>query len=234
MSCLGPSRSDGRESGTRGSALVIVLLAIVLLTALGTGMLSVATTDEMSAANERDARAMVYAAEGAVERAAAELAALSSWDAVLDGSIRSVSVDGPPSGSRTLPGGRVIVLESVASLASCGHASPCTTAEMDATSNERPWGANNPRWRLYSYGPVVAAGRTPGYWVVLAGDDPSEGDANPSRDAPAGAPGAGVISLRGEVFGPAGAHRVVEAVVVRAEVAGGIVAPRFVVWRELR
>lgn len=234
MSCRERCRRGADERSRTGSALVIVLLSVVLLTAVGTGMLFVATTDDMSAANLRDARVMIYAAQGAVERATAELASVPDWGAVLDGSLRSSRVDGPPTGARTLPGGRVIVLESVASEAACGRISGCTAAQMDAVSEERPWGLNNPRWQLYSYGPATAAGQTLAYTVVLVGDDGAETDGNPARDGPPGSDGAGVILLRGEAFGPTGAHRVVEAVVGRAEAPAGAAALRVVAWRELR
>jgi hypothetical protein len=67
---------------------------------------------------------------------------------------------------------------------------------------------------------------SPFYAVVLVGDDPSEADENPSLDGapPAGNyaglaknPGAGVVALRAEAFGPRGAHKVIEMTVARTD-----------------
>ena len=90
---------------------------------------------------------------------------------------------------------------------------------------------NNPRWRLYAWGPLTAlfpapvtAASPPGaaYIVVLAADDPAESDGNPDRDeAPPGA-GAGLLRLRAEAYGPAGVRRVAEALVARPPSGPGL------------
>ena len=58
---------------------------------------------------------------------------------------------------------------------------------MNTSTAERPWGTNNPRWRLYAYGPVhdflpTGTINSPFYVVVWVADDPSETDANPALD----------------------------------------------------
>ena len=105
-------------SGRRGSALVIVLLALLLLSAIGAAMVVLSTTDTLAAANQRDARAVLYAAESAVELAADELVAPRGLERRprrrRDGPSR---VDGPPSGARQLPDGRSVLLEALPNLA---------------------------------------------------------------------------------------------------------------------
>jgi len=108
-----------------------------------------------------------------------------------------------------------------------------------AVTDDRPWGPNNPSWRVFGLG---GAGQTPGegvglpYAVVLVGDDPDEADGDPARDAPPGSPGAGALLLRAHAFGPNGARRIVETLVVRGPVPlpDGRSALRVVSWREVR
>jgi len=224
-------KTRSRPSTCRGSALVIVLLAMWLLSALAAAMLTIAAADTMAAANQRDARVALYAAESAIERAADEVVRLPDWVEVLSGVVRSTRVDGAPSGSRRMPDGRVIQLEQVPNLANCGSVNPCTVAALAATTTDRPWGANNPRWRLFAYGPTPGASPlSTAYSIVMVADDPMESDGNPDRDAPPGSPGADVILLRAEACGPAGSRRVIEAAVARVVAPNGAVAPRFISW----
>jgi hypothetical protein len=217
--------------GRRGSALVVVLLALVLLSAIGASMVLLSTTDTLAAANQRDARGVLYAAESAIELAADELVHLADWNAVLEGTVRSARVDGPPSGARQLPDGRSVLLEELPNLAGCGRPTPCSPAQLATPSDERPWGVNNPRWRLFAHR-LEAAGPPafPVYTVVLVGDDPMEQDGDPERDGAPGSPGADVLVLRADAFGPSGSRRTVQAVVERIRAPSGAVAPRFLTW----
>ena len=174
-----------------------------------------------------------YAAEAAAERAIAELSGAADWNGVLAGSTRSMFVDGPAGGSRTMADGSTLDLDELVNTANCRKASLCTSAEMDAVTAERPWGPDNPRWQLYSYGPLRdtapdGAVASSCYVVVLAADDPAENDGNPLQDgAETGNPGAGVIALRAEARGPHGVRKVVELTIARRE------GPRLLSWREL-
>jgi PilX N-terminal len=234
MSCLAPCRPDADGSG--GSALVIVLMGMLLLSALALATVLLATADTLAASNQRDARVALYSAESSVERAASELVGRPDWDAVLSGAVTSAYVDGPASGSRVLADGRTIHLEQIANLANCDAVASCSAAAREAVTEDRPWGLNNPHWRPYSYGFTNAGG--PGravYVVVLVADDPSENDADPDRDGVApGNPGAGMILLRGEAFGPGESRRSVEVTVARVSYASGLAAPRLLSWREVR
>jgi hypothetical protein len=234
MSFLGRCRQAAEESA--GSALVLVLMGVLLLSAVGVATVLLATADTLASSNQRDARAALFAAEGEIERAAAELANEPDWDGVLSGTVTSAFTDGPPSGARVLPGGGTVDLQEIASLATCGVSTGCAVAAREAVTDDRPWGPNNPCWRPYRYGSIAGTGSLPDvYVVVLAGDDPAENDGDPGLDGRApGNPGAGVIVLRAEAFGPGASRRSVEAAMVRVAVPSGLAAPRFLSWRELR
>ncbi|MBI3262489.1 MAG: hypothetical protein HYZ58_04985 [Acidobacteria bacterium] len=209
--------------GERGVALVIALMAMLLLSALGLTLVMATSTETMIAANYRGGTEGLYAADAAVERAMQDLLTIQDWNRVLTGATASAFIDGAPGGVRALPNGSQLDLTQVMNMARCGKLSTCTTAEMDAITLERPWGPNNPRWQLYAYGPVSELLPTDTidssfYVVVLAADDPSETDDNPLADGVgAGNPGAGVLTLRAEAFGPNGAHKVVEVTVARTD-----------------
>jgi hypothetical protein len=215
-----------------GMAIVITLLALLLMSALGASLVMITSSETMIAANFAASIEALYAADGAAERAAGELSGTADWNAVLAGTIRSSFADGPASGSRTTADGSTIDLDEVVDLANCGKRRPCSSAEMDAATSERPWGANNPRWQLYAYGPLRGlAGSVDStcYVVVLVGDDPWENDGNPLQDgAGTGNPGSGVIAIRAEARGARGARKVVELTIARRN------GPQLLSWREIR
>jgi hypothetical protein len=234
MSFPAPCRRAADECA--GSALVVVLMATLLLSAVGLATVMLATADTAASSNQRDARAALFAAEAGIELAAAELAAEPDWDGVLSGSVVSAFADGTTSGARVLPGGGSVQPLEVASAATCGAATGCSAAARQALTDDRPWGANNPCWRPYRFGPIAAGGTVPDIFVVvLVGDDPAESDGDPARDGQApGNRGAGVVVLRAEAFGPGASRRSVEAAMVRVAVPSHPPAPRFLSWREVR
>jgi hypothetical protein len=235
MSSQGRSTSDAdRRAGT---ALIVVLLGLSLLVTLTTGALLLAASDMLTAARQRDARITVSAAEAAIERAAGEIVDIPDWTLVLAGALTSSWVDGPAATPRIDVNGQMLAPEGVANLATCGVAVACSAAESAVVTAERPWGPNNPRWRPFAYGAVDLAtrGQAATYVVVLVGDDPSENDGDPQRDGVApDNPGAGVVLLRAEAFGPSGSRRVVEAAVARETVAPGVALPRVLSWGQVR
>jgi len=214
--------------------LVTVLLAVVLLSALGITLVLTTSAEARIAANFRTSQETLYAADAGAERALADLRAIADWDTVLSGTTMSSFVDGPASGVRQLADGSAINLTEVANQANCQKAAGCSDSEMNAVTNDRPWGPNNPRWRLFAYGRLrdlmPSGAADPGqYLVVLAGDDPAEVDNNPGVDSAPGNPGAGVVFLRAEAFGAGQAHRVVELTAMH-----GNGAIRVLSWREIR
>jgi hypothetical protein len=220
--------------GERGAALVLAIMTLLLMTALGTALVVTTISETMIAANFGAATAAFYAADAAIERAFGDLRAAPDWNLALGGASQSAFADGPPNGLRTLADGTVLDLTKIVNVANCNREDACNESEMDAVSADRPWGANNPRWRLYAYGrlsemvPVVSIA-SPFYVLAMVADDPSENDGDPGVDGDGeGNPGAGVILLRAEAFGPRGAHRVVEATIARQP------AVRLLSWRERR
>jgi hypothetical protein len=220
-----------------GMALLVALAILLIISALSSALILWTTTEAQVARGFGLGVEGRYAAVAAAERALVDLAASTDWNAVLDGSLRSTFTDGAPTGTRRLSDGVAIDLDAVRNLANCAHAWPCSEAELVAFSSERPWGANNPRWQLFAYGPlgdiVGPSSRSPFYLVVLVADDPSERDGDPLRDAvdPTN-PGAGIIQLRGEAFGPRGSHREVAVTVARAVAPGPAgAALRLISWR---
>src|SRR3990172_4205172 len=213
----------GRENGV---ALIIVLMAIVLLTALGVTLTLATSLETTIAGNFRENQEAFYAADAIVERAVDEIATTGDWNALLDGSVRSSFIDGPPSGVRTLSDGSIVDLALVANMANCRKTTICSANEMDLITAERPWAANNPRWQLYAYGnlrDLLPSGVIDSsyYVVAMVADDASENDNDPLRDsADPGNPGAGVLVLRVDAFGPRGARKTGEATVARSPRAG--------------
>jgi len=217
--------------------LVVVLLASVVILVIAAGLLLGASTDAAIAANVSSAEAAREAAASAVHLAIADLTS-ADWNAVLAGAAASSFVDGP-AGPRRLDDGSTVDLSQVLNLAACEHAAPCTPAEMDAVTADRPWGANNPRWRLFASGRLrdlapPGAVASAFYIIAMVGDDPAENDGGPEVDGTAPLnPGAGVLFVRGEAFGPRGAHAVVEATVGRVSDRDGHMLPglRLLTWR---
>jgi hypothetical protein len=234
-------RSGNNRPREDGIALIVALLATVVLSALGLSLMVMASTEAVIAGNYRDAVEAFHAADAGLERVIAELAMTPDWAAVLGapGGVRSAAPSSFSDGtsSAVLADGRTLDLLKMTNLLNCPHvfppsATPCTAAQMDHAAGERPWGSNNPRWRLYANGrlSVVAAGiDSPLYVTVWVADDPAETDGDPARDGTeASNPGAGVLQVRSEAFGSGGARRAVEATLGRAGARLRIISWRLV------
>ena len=223
-----------RSRAEHGFALIVALLATGLLSALGVALVLTTTAETRIAGNFRVAQQTLYAADAAVERAIDDLRQVPDWNALIGGGVLSSFVDGPPGGIRRLDDGSAIDPAEAVNVANCQTTVACSDADMNAVTEDRPWGPNNPRWTLFAYGRLrdllpAQALEVPQYVVVMAADDPGETDNDPARDAISGAPGAGIVALRAEAFGPFGAHKVVELTVARGE--HGL---RVLSWREMR
>jgi hypothetical protein len=212
--------------GERGVAMIIAMLAMLLMSALGTALVLTTTTETNIAGNFRNSSEALFAADAGLERAMEDILTVPDWNKLLDGSTQSAFVDGAPSGSRTLQDGSTIDLTQAINMANCQKVATCSDADMnDSTNRERPWGVNNPRWKLYAYAnlkdmlPVTDTINSPYYVVVMVADDPSENDGDPSKDGANSLlnPGSGVIAMRAEAFGPRGAHKVLEQTLARTD-----------------
>ena len=232
-----------------GVALVIALMATTLMLSLGGALILLSSSETAIGANFRAAHEATYAADAVMERAIADLGRVTDWTMVLDGSVQSSFIDGASSGSRALVDGSPIDLAQITNLANCQKSTACSPADVAATTTERPWGANNPRWVPYAHGALadmLSAQRIHSGFYVLAfvGDDPSENDDDPSVDGFSVAgrpnPGKGIVIIRAEAFGPRSAHRVLEATIARLEMLPPIPGEpistelRVLSWRQLR
>jgi hypothetical protein len=198
----------------RGSALIIALIATVLLTALGMGLVVLSNTETAIASNFRSGNETLYAADAAVERVVQDLLLVPRWNDVLTGVVKSSFVD--TTLTPTAPFGASLDLTSI-------------TGELQAASDaSAPWGPNNPQWTLFAYGPLsnmlgTGALQSSAYIAVWVSDDPSEIDGNPSADAN------GVITVLAQALGPNGTQRAVEVTLAKTdatEIERGQIAQR--------
>ena len=210
------TRIRARLTNQDGTALIIALMSMMLLTALGAATIMVSRTETMIANNYRNSQEALYAADAAIERVVQDLLMVPRWNDILTGVTVSGFIDGSMSSPKTLPVGGTITLSSA-------------TAELQAETNTANlWGANNPTWRLYAWGPIseiTSQGTldSPMYVALWVGDDPAETDGNPLTDAN------GVLTLHALAIGPGGTRKVIEVTVARTsstEIERGQIAQR--------
>ena len=242
MARISPKPTGGGGSGPRivrasdqqGVALIAVLLWTALVTALASAIVLVTTVETTISARHRDGIDALYAADAALEIAVGQLAAVTNWDLVLNGTSRSTLSDGAPTGTRQIADGTSIDLDRLTAALRCGKESACSDADTNAITVDRPWGISNPRWQLFLCGSLgtiagLPDGATRAYVLVWMADDPSDNDGDPLRDSiAADNPGRGRILVTAQAYGASGARRTLQATVVRA--AAGI---RMVTWREV-
>ena len=201
----------------RGSALVLALTATAVVLALASALTLIAVSESAVSASFVRGSQAAYLAEAAVVRATTELDALTDWSAVLTGLASSSLSDGAADGVRDA-GGVVVDLTA-------------QTAALNRSAALRPFGANNPQWRLFVWGPAewLAGADVAGYVAVWVADDPDEQDGEPLMDGGKD-PGRGVLLLTACAFGPGGVRRMVEVAVSRQ----APLPTRLLVWRPVR
>jgi PilX N-terminal len=210
------SRFTDRLRDERGTALIIALMAMMLLTALGAAVVMVSSTETAISSNYRNGQEALYAADAAVERVVQDLLMIPRWNDILSGTSQSGFVDGSGTTQKMLPGGGVITLTSA------------TNELQSVTDTQNLWGANNPRWQLFAWGPLgdmLPNNQidSPMYLAVWVADDPAETDGNPLADMN------GTLTLHAEAYGPNGSRKVVEVTVARTsstEIERGQIAQR--------
>lgn len=223
------NRLRTRLGNQDGTALIIALMSMMLLTALAAAVVMVSTTETRIAANYRNGQEALYAADAAVERIMQDLLLIPRWNDILTGVAQSSFVDGAADSPKILPGGGRATLCA----ANCG---PNTaTGQLQATTDAQGvWGANNPQWRLFAWGPLsdmLPNDRidSPMYVVVWVADDPADGvdlntpDGNPLADTN------GTLTLHAEAYGPSGTRKTIEVTVARTsstEIERGQIAQR--------
>src|SRR5205085_12401738 len=103
----------------------------------------------------------------------------------------------------------------------CGKIATCSVAEMNTSTEDRPWSTNNPRWNLYAYGLLNSMVPTSTinsnvYVIVWVGDDQSENDDDPTKDGNTQTnPGSGVLAMHVEAYGPRGTRKVLEVTLAK-------------------
>jgi hypothetical protein len=214
------SRFHARLTDQSGVALIIALMAMMLLTALGAAVVMVSNTETHIAGNYRNSQEALYAADAAVERVVQDLLLIPRWNDILGGTAQSGFVDGGMTASKELPAGGTMTL-------CCG--TNTATAQLQAeTDTLNQWGANNPQWKLFAWGPLTDMLPndqidSPMYVAVWVADDPAETDGNPATD------GNGTLTLHAEAVGPSGTRKVIEVTVARTsstEIERGQIAQR--------
>ncbi len=211
------------DTNERGAALLLVIMLVLIMAAIGAAMAVASRTETLIAANFRQEREMLYAAEGAVALAVHDVASRADWNVVLSGGAVSSFTDGAAIGARRLPGGDVVTL--------CCSAPSLTSEVQGRALGGRSWGSDTPLWQIFAWGRAadwLPAGRidTAIYVVVWIADDQNDGDGNPGVDAN------GVVLLHGQALGPRGGRQVIDAVVGRQLPAPAPV--RIISWREGR
>jgi hypothetical protein len=217
----------------RGIAIIFVMLLMMLLSALGIALAWTTSSERQVSASYAMGAEVFYAADAAFERTLLDLSLTPDWNAVLGGGM-STFIDA--SGRRVMPDGSLLNLSQATDVVNCGR-SPCSLAEMQTTTEPRPWGANNPIWRVYAYGPLADLSPSGAidsnvYVVVWVGDDPLETDGQPMIDGDTTNgpnPGGGLLAVLVHAYGPLNTRRVIEATLRREQ--SGI---RVLSWREVR
>jgi Tfp pilus assembly protein PilX len=228
-------RARVRLGDERGVALIIALLAMMLMTALGMALMLVSETETLIGANYRDSVEGSYVADAGIERVMQDVLSIPDWNTILASpdNVRAGVTSGfiDDTVTPTLADGRTINLISATNMINCNKTTTCSTSDMESNDGERQWSKNNPRFRLFAWGPIndlnpTATLNSPFYVAVWIADDGAENDDDPTIDGnPPSSdwsdmdknPGAGVITLRAEAFGPNGAHRVIETTIGRTD-----------------
>jgi hypothetical protein len=200
----------------RGVALVVALLSMLLLSALGLGLMMTTMSETMIATNYRDGGEAMYSADAGIERVMQDVLTVPDWDRFLAGTIRTSFTDGAEPGERALPDGSKLNLLSATNMMNCAKVATCSVADMNTWTAERPFSTNNPRWQLIAYAPladVIETGTvlSPMYIAVWVADDQAETDNDPTKDAN------GVLLMRSQAFGPGGVSSVVEITLGRTD-----------------
>ena len=203
-----------------GTALIIALMSMLLLTALSAAVVMVSNTEIKIAGNYNNAQETLYAADAAVERVVQDLLLIPRWNDILSGSVQSSLIDGSATVKKSVPGGGQILL--------CCATNSATAQLQAVTNNQNLWGADNPQWKLFAYAPLKdmlpnVTIDSPSYIAVWVADDPADADGNSAADAN------GTLTLHAEAFGPTGTHKVIEVTVARTsgtEIERGQIAQR--------
>lgn len=185
-----------------GSVLLCALMVITLIATLGAAVTLVVSTESVVAANYHASQQGLYAADAGIERAIAELRALSTWRTV-PASATSSSDFNDGQGTPRAPDGSTLNLAQM---------TVRRQAESDAVYANL---ADRPVWRLYAHAPLnriaSSGGNASPYVVVWIADDANEIDGNAAIDTN------DVVLLHAEAFTARGGKRAIAATIQREQ-----------------
>jgi hypothetical protein len=185
-----------------GSVLLCALMVITLIATVGAAVTLVVSTESVVAANYHASQQGLYAADAGIERAIAELRALSRWS----------SVPASATSSSDFNDGQVTPRGPDGSTLNLAQMTIRRQAESDAVYPNLP---DRPVWRLYAHAPlnrIASSGVNVGpYVVVWIADDPDEIDGNAAVDTN------DVVMLHAEAFTARGGKRAIAATIQREE-----------------
>ena len=187
---------------TDGMALLVTMMACLVLVALVGALVPLASTEVSVASNHRRAIEGLYAAEAALEWTVAELAsnqARVSWHGVLGGAVRS-RFWGTSLQPRLADGSRLSL--------------PDETARLRRDGSGEYGAGRGLAWRLFAHGSLsgivtVPAGYPEWMLAVWVAVDAADADGDPQRDSN------DAVVAHAAAFGPARAHRALQATLVR-------------------
>jgi hypothetical protein len=152
----------------RGFALVAALMTMVLVMAMGAGLVLATSAEAVIGGNFARSRQAFYGAEAAGEWALADLQSVADWPAMLAGGETSWFADGPAGGSRALADGSTFDLGRVvaaaagwtpfawgplADLLDAGLRPRCPPLYVVVLVAADPAGPDHLRMRVQSFGP---------------------------------------------------------------------------------
>ena len=220
------TRLHTRLANEEGTALIIALMAMLLLTALAAAVVMVSSTEVKIAGNYNNGQETLYAADAAVERVVQDLLLIPRWNDILAGSVKSALIDGPDTTLKSVSGGTTILL--------CCAANSVTGQLQALTDTANLWDTNNPKWKLFAYAPLKdmlpdVEIDSASYIAVWVADDPADSIDGVNPDGDPLVDSNGTLTLHAEAFGPTGTHKVIEVTVARTsgtEIERGQIAQR--------
>jgi PilX N-terminal len=205
----------------RGAALIITLLMVALIAAIAAALIVTTTTETLISGSHRAAHEAFYAADAALERAIAALAAITDWSPIVAAAPGNLVAGFSDGQARPIaPDGRALDLAALTAL---------RQAASDTVYAPSVYGADSPRWQLFAHTrlqDLIPEGTLspPAYLLIWVADDAADGDGDVHRDANAR------VLVHAEAYGPGGARRAVEAAVARTPEG----AVRVLAWKEIR
>jgi len=191
------------RSAEEGAAVLLVLIVVLVLAGLAFAGVSLADLEGGASANDARAFSVTYAADAAMERAIHDLDRTPDWSQVLSGTVSSPLRD--PAPQPRAPWAELLDIGAMT-----------VDVQRDANLGAGP---DQTRWRVFLAGPLAAMlPDTPAevlpYVVAWVGDDPADGDGDPSTDANQ------VVRVRVRALGPRAGRADREAVMERVPGSG--------------